>query len=77
MLLLIFPLQSHIWQNSKSRVMCQNALAKQIVGFFKIYLKKEVIDEVYFWHADKHQSLLQADTIILGVCIPASPKYPK
>ena len=25
-------------------------------------------DEVYFWHADKHWSLLQVDTIILGVC---------
>ena len=25
-------------------------------------------DEVYFWNADKHRSLLQVDTIILGVC---------
>ena len=25
-------------------------------------------DEVYFWHTDKHQSLLQVYTIILGVC---------
>ena len=24
--------------------------------------------EVYFWHADKQRSLLQVDTIILGVC---------
>ena len=31
------------------------------------YLKKEVIDEVYFWHADKRQSYPQVDTIILGV----------
>ena len=29
--------------------------ANQIAGFFKIYyFKKEVNDEVYFWHADKH-----------------------
>ena len=25
-------------------------------------------DEVYFWHTCKHGSLLQVDTIILGVC---------
>ena len=25
-------------------------------------------DEVYFWHAGKHWSLPQVDTIILGVC---------
>ena len=25
-------------------------------------------DEVYFWHADKHWSLLQVYTIILGAC---------
>ena len=23
---------------------------------------------LYFWHADKHGSLLQVDTVILGVC---------
>ena len=34
-------------------------------------------DEVDFWPADKHGSLLQADTIILGVCNQACPKYPK
>ena len=40
-------------------------LANQIAGFLKIlYLKKEVNDEVYFWHADKHQSFLQVDTKI-------------
>ena len=32
---------------------------------------------VYFWHADKHQGLLQADTIIFGVGNQAYPKYPK
>ena len=32
-------------------------------------LKKEVNDEVYFWYADKHRSLLRVDIMILGVCI--------
>ena len=50
----------------------------QIAGFFKMqYLKKEVDDEVYFWHVDKHQSLLQVGTIILGLCDQACSKYPK
>ena len=34
-------------------------------------------DEVYFWYADKHRSLLQVDVIILGVCNQAYPKYPE
>ena len=34
-------------------------------------------DEVYFWHADKHRSLLQTDAIVLGVFNQACPKYPK
>ena len=29
------------------------------------YLKKEVSDEVDFLHADKHESLVQIDTMIL------------
>ena len=41
------------------------------------YLQKEVNDEVYFWHADKHRSLLQVDTINLSLCNQACPKYPK
>ena len=32
------------------------------------YFKEEVNDELYFWHADKHQSLLKVDTII-WLCI--------
>ena len=48
--------------------------ANQIAGFIKIqYLTKEVNDEVYFWQADKHLSLLEVDTSILGLC----QKYPK
>ena len=34
---------------------------------FLQYLKKRIIDEVYFLHADIHESFLQADTNILGV----------
>ena len=52
--------------------------ANQIARFLKmLYLKKEVNDKVYFWHADKHQSPLQVDTIILGVYNQLCPKYPK
>ena len=52
--------------------------ANQIAGFFKVqYLKKEVNYELCFLHAYKHQSLVQVDTIILGVCNQACPKYPK
>ena len=40
----------------------------QIAGFFiKKYLKKEGNSDVYFWHADKHQTILQVQTNILGV----------
>ena len=50
-------------------------LANQIGGFYKMqYLKKEVNDEVYFWHADKHKSFLHVDTIILYVHSQACPK---
>ena len=52
--------------------------ANQIARFFKMYyLKKEVNDNGYFRHADKHQSFPQVDAIILGVCNKACPKYPK
>ena len=53
-------------------------LTNQIAGFFKMwYVKKEVHDKVYFWHADKYRSILQVDTIILGVRNQAYPEYPK
>ena len=52
--------------------------ANQIAGFFKMeYLKKEVNDEAYFWHADKHRNLLQVDIINLGLCNKTCPKCPK
>ena len=34
-------------------------------------------DEVCFWHEYKNQSLLQVDTIIIGICNQAYPKYPQ
>ena len=53
-------------------------LANQIAVFFNIqYLKKQVNDKAYFWHADKHESSLQADTIIFRVHSQACTNYPK
>ena len=53
-------------------------LVNQTEGFFKMYyLKKEVASEVYFRHAHKHQSFLQADTINLGVRSLTDSKCPK
>ena len=53
----------------------QNAVSQSNCRIFKMYyLKEEVNDEVYFWYADKHRSLLQVDTIIFGVCNQAFPK---
>ena len=58
--------------------------ANQIAGLLKIlYLKEEVNDEVYFWHADKNQYFLQVegfifgDAINFGVRSHACPKYSK
>ena len=41
------------------------------------YLKKEVIDDVDFFHADKHQSFLQGYTIITDGHDEAFSKYSK
>ena len=46
-------------------------LANQTAGFFTF---KIVNDEVYFWHADKHWSFVQIDTIILVIGMPKVPK---
>ena len=40
------------------------------------YLKKELSYEVDVFHADKHESLLQVDTIILDEVGQACLKYP-
>ena len=42
-----------------------------------LYVKEELNDELYFWHVDKHRSLLRVDTIILVVYNQACRKYPK
>ena len=53
-------------------------LANQTAGFFKMqYLKEEVNDKIYFCHAEKHQTFLQVDLIILGVRSEACLKYLK
>ena len=41
------------------------------------YLKKEGRDEVDFLHADRHQTILQADIINLGGHGQACQSYPK
>ena len=41
------------------------------------YLKKEVSDEVDFLYADKHESFLQIDTMIIDGGDQAFPKFPK
>ena len=41
------------------------------------HLKENRKNEVDFLIADKHQKLIQIDTIILGVCGQACPNYPK
>ena len=35
-----------------------------------------MVGEIYLWHADKHRSFLQVNTIIC-VCIASMPKLPK
>ena len=40
------------------------------------YLKKKVSDEVDFLHADKHESLLQIDTMILMGIVKHSLSFP-
>ena len=51
---------AHIIQNDKFAISLQ-------------HLKKEVSDAVDFLHADKHESFLQIDTIILREMVKYSP----
>ena len=41
------------------------------------YLRREVSNQVGFWHADKHESCLQIDTMIFDRDSQAFPKLPK
>ena len=53
-------------------------LDNEITGLFKMFnLEKNLNDEVYFWHADKHRSFLQVGAIISNVRSQAYLKYPK
>ena len=68
-LLLIFHHQSHIWQNSGSRFMGQNAVNQSS--------EKHGGWSWFFAPADKRKSFQQIDSITLGVHSQACPKYPK
>ena len=78
-LLLIFHHKSHFWQKSGSWVIGQSGVSQWNCRILQniISQKKKVNNEVYFWHADKHQSFLQVGSIILGVRNQACPNYPK
>ena len=41
------------------------------------YFKKEVCDEVNFFHAEKNESFLQIDTMIFNGDGQTFPKFPK
>ena len=45
--------------------------------FFLQYLKKEVSNEIDFLHADKHESLLQIDTMTLIGIVKHSQSFQK
>ena len=78
LLLLIFQHQSHIWQNSGSSVLSQNAVRQSNCRILWNVISCERNDDnVYFSHADKHWNLLQVNTIILGVCSKACLICPK
>ena len=49
-----------LWAKMLSAIKLQDSL--------KCNISRKGNDEVYFWDTDKHQSLLQVDTIILGMC---------
>ena len=57
-------MHTHSTQNNKFAISLQ-------------YLKENVKDEVDFLPGDKHQGLLQIDTVVLDVCGQACPNYPK
>ena len=65
------PCLAKFWFWSYGPKCCQPV---KLQDSLKFYLKEEVNDKVYFWHADKNQSLLQVNTIILGVCNQACLK---
>ena len=60
------PYLAKFWFSSYGPKCCQSIKLQDSLK--RVISQKEVNDEVYFWHADKHQIFLQVDTIILGVC---------
>ena len=65
--------QEKLWVSSYRPKCCQPI---KLQGSLR-YLNEEVINELYFCHANKHQSLLKADTIILGMYNQTCRKNPK
>ena len=76
-LLLIFHHQSHIWQNSGSWVIGQNAVTQSNCRIASNVISQGRSGKVHFWNADKHQSFLQVDSITFSVHSKAYRKYPK
>ena len=81
---MIFCLQINVKGFFKLSLSFQECLARhgQITQNNKFaislqYLKEELSDEVVFLHTDKHESLLQIDSIILMGDGQAFPKFPK
>ena len=69
--------QIHFWQILVLEIWTKIPLTNEIAGSFKKwYLKKELNDKVYFWHADKHQSFLQVKSII-WMCLLDMSKVPE
>ena len=70
------PFLAKVWFLSYRPKWCQ-PMKLQDSSKHNISKKKKVNNEVYFWHADKHQSFLQVGSIVLGVRNQACPNYPK
>ena len=84
----MFHHQSHISKNSASQVVDQNAVKLNVARHFPItqnnmvaislqHVKKEVSDEIDFWHVDKHENSIQIDPMIFDGDGQTFPKLPK
>ena len=69
------PYQAKSWFSS-SGPKCYWAMKSHDSWTCNISRKKWMMKFI-FWHADKHWSILQLGTIILGLRSQACPKYPK
>ena len=59
------------------RILTYPKYPKQEVYIYLQYLEKNMGDEVVLLPADKHESFLQDDAVILDWCNQACPKYSK